>query len=70
MRGQAIFTNEINLIWPVQSLPQKYYTSVFRKIVIYLPHPVPARGALRDRRGRWARDVMDAFVLSDVQQGC
>jgi hypothetical protein len=38
--------------------------------MIVSPHPVPARGALRDRHGRWARDAMDAFVLSDVQQGC
>jgi hypothetical protein len=24
-------------------------------------HPVPTRGAYRDRHGRWARDAMDAF---------
>jgi hypothetical protein len=26
-------------------------------------HPVPHRGAFRDRHGRWARDAMDADVL-------
>jgi len=60
VRAQAIFTNEINPVCPVQSLAWKYFPSVFQKIWLSLPHPVPARGALRDRHERWARDAMDA----------
>jgi hypothetical protein len=30
-----------------------------------LRHPVPTRGALRDRHGRWARDAVDAKVATD-----
>jgi hypothetical protein len=28
-------------------------------------HPAPARGAFRDRHGRWTRGVMDAKVPRD-----
>jgi hypothetical protein len=28
-------------------------------------HPAPARGAYRDRHGRWARDAMDAGMSKD-----
>jgi len=42
VRGQAIFTNEIKLIWPVQSFAQKYLSYVFQKIMIISPHPMPA----------------------------
>jgi len=28
---------------------------------IQLAHPVPIRGAFRDRHGRWARDAVDAM---------
>jgi hypothetical protein len=35
--------------------------SLFQKIKIvhFLPRPVPTRGALRDRHGRWKQDAMD-----------
>ena len=33
--------------------------------MFFSPHPVPARGALRDRHGRWARDAMDASRSPD-----
>src|SRR5262245_18175936 len=33
-----------------------------------LGRPVSERGALRDRHGRWERDAMDVFVLTDEQQ--
>jgi hypothetical protein len=42
LRPKVIFANEINLIWPVQSLAQKYSYSVFQKNMIVSPHPVPA----------------------------
>jgi hypothetical protein len=29
------------------------------------PHPVPTRGAFRDRHGRWAQDAVDAYGAQD-----
>jgi len=31
----------------------------------YFAHPVPPRGAYRDRYGRWVRDAVDAAVSTD-----
>jgi hypothetical protein len=42
LRQNSIFANEIKLIWPVQPLMRKYFTSVFQKYMIVSPHPVPA----------------------------
>jgi hypothetical protein len=33
---------------------------------IQLAHPVPIRGAFRDRHGRWARDAVDVMRRSAI----
>src|ERR1700730_15125761 len=33
-------------------------------------HPVPARGAYRDRHGRWVRDAMDAVTRKTSEVTC
>src|SRR5690349_339395 len=48
----------------------KYFSSVFRKNMIVSAHPVPARGAFRDRHERWARDAMDAATRNDEACRC
>jgi hypothetical protein len=32
---------------------------------LLIRHPVPIRGAYRDRHGRWVRDAVDAAVSQD-----
>jgi hypothetical protein len=63
LRQKIIFMSEINLVCPVQSFTQKYIPSDFQKRMFLSPHPVPVRGALRDRHGRWARDAMDVDCI-------
>jgi hypothetical protein len=47
--------------WAVQPDREKYFASRFgRNSFIDSNRPVPTRGALRGRHGRWVRDAMDA----------
>ena len=66
-RHKAIFTNNFNLISPVQPSAQKYSSSVFQKSMFLLAHPVSVRGAARDRHGRGRQDAVDVRVLSALQ---
>jgi len=47
----------------VNPLREKYSSSVFQKHVVISPHPASARGAYRDRHGRWKRDAVDVRML-------
>src|SRR6185312_873861 len=38
--------------------------SFFRNMWLSLAYPASARGAYRDRHGRWKRDAVDAWVVS------
>ena len=49
-------------VFPVHPPREKYSAFAVGQIsATSLRHPVPTRGAYRDRHGRWARDAMDAF---------
>jgi hypothetical protein len=53
LRAAADLLNGINLIWPVQSCLQKYFVSPVGQIISTSSrHPVPHRGAYRDRHER------------------
>ncbi|HLZ01674.1 MAG TPA: hypothetical protein VKR55_05900 [Bradyrhizobium sp.] len=60
----SIFINEINLICLVQPSAQKYFSSVFQKIMFLSPHPDSTGGAARDRHGRWDEDAVAVRVFS------
>jgi hypothetical protein len=47
---------------------QKYFSSVFRKIMVDYPRPGPARGAYASSR-TWAGDAMDADARNDEARG-
>jgi hypothetical protein len=49
------------------SSPSNKNILIFRngKSVYILAHPVPTRGALRGRHGRWVRDAVDADGAAD-----
>jgi hypothetical protein len=55
------FARRANLPRPqlLISSPNQHYTP---------RRPVPARGALRDRHGRWARDAMDVAARADERR--
>jgi hypothetical protein len=69
LRRKTNFASGFNLIWPVQPLREKYFASVFQKIMIVSAHPASTRGAYRDRHGRWKRDAMDVKMLSALARG-
>jgi hypothetical protein len=54
-----IFRNHVNPSFG------KYFSFPEMQISRMVCHPAPARGALRDRHGRWARDAMDALTSPD-----
>jgi hypothetical protein len=58
----------INVIWVVQSPLKKDFCFPHTQISSISWPSRPARGAYRDRHGRWARDVVDA-AASGVQLG-
>jgi hypothetical protein len=67
MRRNAKNFSPIKLIWVVLTL----------KIIRFVippnqnhsrSHPVPARGAFRDRHERWARDAVDALMPDDERR--
>ena len=52
-------TGKSRMAWssaPGKNIPLRDYP----KSLLQTRHPVPARGAYRDRHGRWVRDAMDA----------
>ena len=54
-------TGKSRMAWssaPGKNIPLRDYP----KSLLQTRHPVPARGAYRDRHGRWVRDAMDAAV--------
>jgi hypothetical protein len=64
LRLKTDFASGFNLIWPVQPFVKKYRSSVFQKIMIVCPHPVPTeRGASRSSRNV-VRGAMDASGIS------
>jgi hypothetical protein len=69
MRDAAEFLMHFNLIFPVQSHLQKYFSSPLTQITCIPRRPVPHRGAFRDRHGRWERDAVDAGGAADESAG-
>jgi hypothetical protein len=56
---------------PVQPYFKKFFAFVVGQITFRSPrYPAPARGAFRDRHGRWARDAMDAKAPKDERRLC
>jgi hypothetical protein len=51
--SQAISGNDFNLIWVVQRNAQKFSAFLPGQIICVLASSHPARGADRDRHGRW-----------------
>jgi len=63
LRQKSNFPSQINTESTVQSVASKYFAFIVGQIIsMNSPHPAPARGAYRDRHGRWARDAMDALA--------
>jgi hypothetical protein len=63
LRQKPHFPKRINAESIVQSSTQKYFALPVGQIIFRTSrHPAPARGAYRDRHGRWARDAMDALA--------
>jgi hypothetical protein len=61
VRAQANFLSPIKLFLPVQSPSAKIFRFPLPPNHLYhARHPVPQRGAFRDRHGRWVRDAVDA----------
>jgi hypothetical protein len=58
-----IFGNRVN------SPHQKYFAFPETGNPLSMRHPEPARGALRDRHGCWARDAMDAKAVQTSAAG-
>jgi hypothetical protein len=57
-----------NLIWVVQSREKKYFVShPLASMAISAPFR-PARGAFRDRHGRWAWNAVDAVATRDERR--
>jgi hypothetical protein len=54
LRVKINFLNQINVICPVQSPMQKYFCFPELKSALYSRHPVPSKGAFRDRHKRGA----------------
>jgi hypothetical protein len=51
---------------PVQPYFEKFFAFVVGQITFRSPrYPAPARGAFRDRHGRWVRDAMDVAASQD-----
>jgi hypothetical protein len=60
VRVKLNLSKPFNLIWAVQSCVQKYFNfHPAASVAISAPFR-PARGAFRDRHGRWARNAVDA----------
>ncbi|WP_139020601.1 hypothetical protein [Bradyrhizobium sp. ORS 285] len=62
LRDATKFASNLNATTPVQSLREKYSTSVYQKNMVHSLRPASARGAYRDRHGtrggmRWALRV-------------
>src|SRR3984885_5924807 len=63
LRQKSNFINPINAESTVQSPRLKYFTFAVGQIIFRTSrHPVPSRGAYRDRHGRWARGAIDALA--------
>jgi hypothetical protein len=70
LRAKANLSNQIKLIWAVQSWLQKYSASRLTQISDLC---VPSRsqgGAARDRHGRRERDAVDAGGATDESTDC
>jgi len=64
LREKSKLPSDLKLIWVVQMACEKYFAFIVGQIISRTPAvSCPKRGALRDRHGRWARDVMDAFSV-------
>jgi len=64
-RRKTNFASPFKSIERFKSQVQKYSSSVFRKCMVLFAHPVPTRGALRDRHECRARDAMDVSASTD-----
>jgi hypothetical protein len=54
MRLNRNFLNQLNVIWVVQSSCKKFFAFLVGQITFTTsPRFFPARGAFRDRHGRW-----------------
>ena len=63
VRQNTIFFCSLKLIWPVQSLREKYSSFVFSEFVIVYAHPVPRGGRFAIVTRRRVRDAVAAGVL-------
>jgi hypothetical protein len=64
----VIFASHFNEILCVQPSAQKYFSSVFQKIMFLSAHPASLGGAARDRHGRWKQDAVDVKMFSALMR--